>query len=297
MLFKPIDPAFVLSDTFRNWPLETKATFTVCAALGNYLTGEFHHATATIANHANLSTRAVRRSLKRMEAADQLTINGTRKRSFIYNFAAAVTAWLREQKEKKYREVEATVAESDGQQTLDLTVTYRTGESVHRTGESVNESGIPGEIPPQTPVIPDENQGRHNPCSLFLTTEELTTTAQAAAEVVPDALVEQMVTRHGKEDVVVTLSAMRNMMQINPDCFSNPPAYFRRCCENGWIPTNKDIQDREKKQKMDEAARRRQEELNTEFQSMKENAAACDPLVAQKAMAEINAMLTDVPAA
>ena len=44
---------------------------------------------------------------------------------------------------------------------------------------------------------------------------------------------------------------------------------------------------------LDQAARRRQEELNTEFQSMKENAAACDPLVAQKALAEISAMLAD----
>lgn len=56
------------------------------------------------------------------------------------------------------------------------------------------------------------------------------------------------------------------------------------------------LQDREKKGKMKKAARRRQEELNEEFQRMKEEAATCDPLVAQKALAQINAMLADVPA-
>ena len=217
-----------------------------------------------------------------------------KKRSFVYNFAAAVTEWLTEKKEKKRREADAERAadEKAGQQLLDLDATQES----EATGESLTDESVNPPDPPQTPVIPDENEEWQDSCFLFLTTEELTTTAQAAAEAVPDALIQQMVTKYGSEDVVVTLSAMGNMMEVNPDCFSNPPAYFRRCCENGWIPTNKDVQDREKKQKMDEAARRRQEEFNAEFQRMKENAAACDPLVAQKAMAEINAILADVPA-
>ncbi len=276
MLFKPIDPQFVLSDTFKNWPLETKATFTVCAALGNYFTGEFHHATATIANHANISGRAVRRSLRRMEAAEQLTINGQRKRSFVYNFAAAVTTWLKEQKEKKRREAEDAAAEADGQQTLDLTVTYRTGESDdrtreshYRTGESVKEFDNSEEETPQTPAITDENQERHESCSLFLTTEERTTTEQIAADAVADKLVQQMVTKHSSEDVVVVLSAMGSMMKSDPDCFDNPSAYFRRCCENGWIPTNKSIQETEKRNERKARVREEQERSRQEHDEMK----------------------------
>jgi hypothetical protein len=70
MLFKIIDPNFVLGDTYRNWPIETKVTYTVICALANYKTGEFYHSTLTIAYHANLCRRAVQRSLKRMADAN-----------------------------------------------------------------------------------------------------------------------------------------------------------------------------------------------------------------------------------
>jgi hypothetical protein len=302
MLFKVLDPAFVLSDTYRTWPLETKATFTVCVALGNYLTGEFHHATATIAYHADLSIRAVQRSLKRMEEAGQFTINGKpKKRSFVYNFAAAVTDWLTEKKRKEGRRAaEKAADEAAGQQLLDLEniqESEATGESFKATGESLTDESVNPPDPPQSPAVTDTNPDWQDPCSLFLTTEELTTTAHTAAEEIPEDLLELMISKHGSEKVVVTLGAMGNMLEASPDCFDNPSAYFRQCCDNGWVPTNKAVQDREKKRELDQAARRRQEELNQEFQRMREDSTDCDPLVAQKAIAEINAMLADVPAA
>lgn len=277
MLFKPIDPAFVLSDTFKNWPLETKATFTVCAALGNYLTGEFHHATATIAYHADISLRAVQRSLKRIEAAQQITINGKpKKRSFVYNFAATVTAWLKEQKEKKRREAEDAAAEATGQQFLDLDATQElpapskaTGESFKATGESLTDQSVNAINPPQIPAITDENQERHESCSLFLTTEEITTTEQIAVDAVDDKLIQQMVTKHSSEDVVVVLSAMGSMIQLNSNCFDNPSAYFRRCCENGWIPTNKSLQETEKRKERKARVREEQERSRQEHDEMK----------------------------
>jgi hypothetical protein len=93
MLFKVIDPNFVLSDTYRDWPIETKVTYTVICALANYKTGEFYHSTQIIAYHANLCRRAVQRSLKRMVGADIITLvekrHGKSSR-YRYNFPVMI---------------------------------------------------------------------------------------------------------------------------------------------------------------------------------------------------------------
>ena len=73
MLYKIIDPNFILSDTFREWPFETRITYIVTCALANNKTGEFYHSVETIAHYANVCRRAVQRSLRRMEDVGVIT--------------------------------------------------------------------------------------------------------------------------------------------------------------------------------------------------------------------------------
>lgn len=88
------------------------------------------------------------------------------------------------------------------------------------------------------------------PCSLntVLNTNKTTT-----ADVSPE-FIKVMIAKHGAEPVVSIVSAMEKIMKARPDQIKNPGGYLRDCCENGWIPTDKIIQEKEQ---IEEAWKRR----------------------------------------
>jgi DNA-binding Lrp family transcriptional regulator len=236
MIFGRTNVAFLNSDTFRKWPLEAKAVYAIIPALANYQTGEFLHATKTIAHKVNLSPRAVRRSLRRIEAAGEITITDLayRKRKYTYNFIARL----------------------------------RTGESAMRTGESAlrtGESASSDKKSPQSPTTSASTTTPAPPNKNFLTRGFLTTTGSgihtgntngttenesvvvvssnsSAAHRISPSLIAEMAEVHGAAIVQKVVAAMQSM----DGEVENANAYFRRCCERGWIPTSKKAKEREK---------------------------------------------------
>lgn len=81
---------------------------------------------------------------------------------------------------------------------------------------------------------------RQIPCSLntVLNTKKTTTD-------IPAELIKAMIAKHGAEPVVSIISAMEKIMKAKPGKIRNPGGYLRDCCENGWLPTDKIIQEKE----------------------------------------------------
>lgn len=91
-------------------------------------------------------------------------------------------------------------------------------------------------------TLPDsENQERQDPCSLNRPFKQKTTTALP----VPKMLIKAMISRHGSDVVVAVISGMEKKIAAGEE-IDNPGAYFRKCCQNGWEPSSKAIEEKEK---------------------------------------------------
>ena len=105
--------------------------------------------------------------------------------------------------------------------------------------------------PDQPPDSPD--QERQDPCSNSLFKQFKTTT-----ETIPKIVIKEMISEHGVSVVVDVISGMKKKAEAGEE-IENPGAYFRRCCTQGWVPTSKAIQEKEKRQQ----SQAREKELQT----------------------------------
>lgn len=94
---------------------------------------------------------------------------------------------------------------------------------------------------------------RQIPCSSNTGLNTKTTTAD-----IPEKLIKALIAKHGAEPVVLTISAMEKIMKAKPGKIKNPGGYLRDCCENGWTPTDKIIQEKEQVEERRERQRESQ---------------------------------------
>lgn len=97
--------------------------------------------------------------------------------------------------------------------------------------------------PPENPPQPPSSQAIPTTAIslLPLNNKDLTTTKLP----VPKILIKEMISAHGPGVVVKVISGMEKKAAAG-EIIEYPGAYFRRCCANGWEPTSKAIQDKEK---------------------------------------------------
>lgn len=93
-------------------------------------------------------------------------------------------------------------------------------------------------LSPEQPPKPPE-QERQDPCSNTSLKQFKTTT-----DSIPKRVLRDMILNYGATVVVSVLSGMKKM----EGTIDNPAAYFRKCCLENWVPTNKKI-------RLEEAAR------------------------------------------
>ena len=93
--------------------------------------------------------------------------------------------------------------------------------------------------PEPRPDSPD--QERQDPCFNSLFKQFKTTT-----ETIPKIVIKEMIREHGVSVVVDVISGMKKKAEAG-EKITNPGAYFRTCCSQGWIPTSTNIQEREKR--------------------------------------------------
>ena len=75
---------------------------------------------------------------------------------------------------------------------------------------------------------------------------------------VPKMLIKSMIQRYGSEVVVKVISGMEKKIAAGEN-IDNPGAYFRKCCLNGWEPSSKAIQEKEKRTEREAREKERQE--------------------------------------
>jgi hypothetical protein len=257
MLFKIIDPKFVLSDTFKKWSLETKAVYTVICALANYKTGEFFHSTQTIANYADLCQRSVQRSLRKIEDAGIITLieqrSGTTSK-YKYNLVSSI-------QRRDDSPVGGGVTEQSGEGRL----TSHPIEQKNDT-QSLITSTFTGTIP-----FPNKKD---------LNNRDLTTTFG-------DSLISELVKKYGEDKVLQNAVVVMNMEEIK-----NKGAYLRASLKGGYVPTNqKHIEQEELKLKQMEREKN-EKERSQEWEKHIErvNQESNDPLVQERIRAEIDKM-------
>ena len=272
MMFAPLNVQFVKSETYRTWPLETKAVYGIIPALANTRTGLFFHTTKTIAHIANISPRAVRRSLRRIEKAGELTITNVayQKRQYIYNFAALLTA----RKHQQVRTGESAVRTGES--------AVRTGESAVRTGESAPQQ----KKMPQTPANQASTETPDAPNNRVLTTESITTTA---TDRIPPSLIGKMLMKYDKDFVRSVVVAFQDF----DGEVHNPGGYFVWCCKNGILPRSAAAQKKAEARARREAMDRKQARLLEERAEMVKGREEADEELAAAAFAEIQSILSD----
>ncbi len=67
-----------------------------------------------------------------------------------------------------------------------------------------------------------------------------------------------MIARHGKVVVSKVISGMEKKIAAG-ESIENPDAYFRSCCQNGWEPTSKNLQEKAKQAEREAREKERQE--------------------------------------
>jgi hypothetical protein len=129
-----------------------------------------------------------------------------------------------------------------------------------RAGEATISSLERQPLPLQDQLIfsPDQppdsqNQERQDPCLNSLSKQFKTTTGLP----VPKILIKEMIRTHGASVVVKVISGMEKKAAAGEE-IENPGAYFRQCCQNGWEPTSKNIQEKEKRAEQEARAKERQ---------------------------------------
>lgn len=90
-------------------------------------------------------------------------------------------------------------------------------------------------LSPDQPPEPPEPE-RQEPC-LNSSLKQFKTTTDS----IPKGVLRDMLLRYGATVVVSVLSGMKNMEGE----IANPAAYFRKCCQENWVPSNKKIRDEE----------------------------------------------------
>lgn len=90
-------------------------------------------------------------------------------------------------------------------------------------------------LSPDQPPSPPE-QERQEPC-LNSSLKQFKTTTDS----IPRGVLRDMILDYGATVVVSVLSGMKKM----EGSIDNPAAYFRKCCLENWVPTNKKIRDEE----------------------------------------------------
>lgn len=104
-------------------------------------------------------------------------------------------------------------------------------KKVNPTALSGQKDRFQPELQTAPPPAPHTSpQERQEPCSSNYSFKEETTTPLP----VPKSLIKLMIKEHGPDVVVRIIKGMEEIGGIE-----NPGAYFRRCCEKGWIPTSK----------------------------------------------------------
>ncbi|MDQ1327166.1 MAG: hypothetical protein QG641_446 [Candidatus Poribacteria bacterium] len=225
MLYKVIDPNFILSDTYREWPFETKTTYTIICALANNKTGEFFHSIETIAHHANVCKRAVQRSLRRIEDVGVITKIERPGNTSIYKYNFSTNIRKKDRDDSLVRSdspVMGVVTEQSSPERL-------TGHPI----ESKND--------PQAPIKSIFTDTIPFPNKQDLNKHDLTTTYS-------DKLLSELISKYGKEKVFENAVAVSKLEGIK-----NKEAYLRSSLKGGYVPIN------QKQKEKEEAEQRRLE--------------------------------------
>jgi hypothetical protein len=275
MLYKVIDPNFILSDTYREWPFETKTTYTIVCALANNKTGEFFHSIETIAHHANICKRAVQRSLRRMEDAGVITkIERPGDTSiYKYNFSTNI----------RKKDGDDSLVSSDSpaipqpQRDDPPVMGVVTDES---SLERLPSHPIKSKNDPQTLIKSIFNGTIPFPNKQDLNKQDLTTTYS-------DKLLSELVSVYGKEKVFENAVAVSKLEGIK-----NKEAYLRSSLKGGYVPTNQKQKEKEESEQRHQEAEKRQKQKLTEWEQhiervkQEEN----DPAIQARVRVEIEKM-------
>jgi len=263
MLFKVIDPSFVLSEAFRNWSPATCKVYTICVALANVQTGEFYHKSETIADYANLEESTVRKCLLRMAAAGVIKIAGSaRKRYFRYPFAVVVSS-------RKRRPIQ--IPEEAHQP-------VNSPEEAHQPVKEAHQPVSNRKVQAEALVSVGSAEIRKSSNNRDLTKGFKTTT-----EVLFSAsLLQELQDRYGRDLVVGRAALISSMPGVR-----NPAGLLRDSLEKNYSPTNGELRAHQsvgKARAAREAESLRRDEL---YGKMVADYEASDPAIAEAALEKI----------
>ncbi len=116
---------------------------------------------------------------------------------------------------------------------------------------------------PQEPAETQPSEEMAQSLLFFKQPDKLTTTGLPVSKM----LIKSMISRHGSEVVVKVISGMEKKIAAG-EKIDNPGAYFRKCCLNGWEPSSKAIQEKEKLAERKAREKEQQEKQDQDRQAM-----------------------------
>jgi len=275
MIYKIIDPNFILSDTYREWPFETKVTYTVICAMANYKTGEFFHSIETIAYHANVCRRAVQRSLRRMEDAGVITKEERPGDTSLYKYTFPTNIRKKDTDNSAVRSDSPVTPQPQGDDSPVMAgVTEQSFQGrppSHPTEQKDNTQTLIKSI--FTGTIPSPNKQDLNK-------QYLTTTYG-------DRLLSELIDRYGEEKVLENAVVVSKLEGVK-----NKGAYLRASLKKGYIPTNQRQKEREEAEQRRLSHEKMQQQRLAEWEQHIERVKceANDPKVKARIRAEIDKM-------
>ncbi len=248
-----IDYHLVQNGLYAKLSPSSRILIPVLSTLCDNYTGEIPAKQAKasyLALKAGLTSKSVRAALKEL-AKDQykivaLEMGSGRISSIQYRPVVRLA------KQNSTKQVTSTALPSKP-----VTITEQTGNHYR-----FNSDLFLSETPPESA----ETQPSPNLASdlLFLNNRFKLTTTDLP---VPKMLIKAMISRHGSEVVVKVISGMEKKFAAGEE-IDNPGAYFRKCCLNGWEPSSKAIQEKEKLAERKAREKERQEKQDQDRQAM-----------------------------
>jgi hypothetical protein len=275
MLYKVIDPNFILSDTYRQWPFETKTTYTIICALANNKTGEFFHSIETIARHANVCKRAVQRSLRRMEDASVITKIERPGDTSIYKYNFSTNIRKKDRDDSPVRSDSTVIPQTQRDDSPVMGVVIEQSSPERLPGHPIESKNNPQTLITSmfTGMIPFPNKQDPNK-------QDLTTTYS-------NKLLSELVSKYGKEKVFENAVAVSKLEGIK-----NKGAYLRTSLKGGYVPTNQKQKEKEEaeQRRLEIEKRQKQELAEWEQHIERVKQEGNDPEVQTRVRAEIEKM-------
>jgi len=252
--FGKTDIDFITSGRFAGLENATKAVYHVITGIVSFRTGQFFHSAATIADLAGYSVGSAERALRELLEEKVISVAMYRPGQttvYRYNFVA-------------------DGADRGGYSTIDPRPIPNAAQPPpsSMTQPSLTHEGGP----------PSRTRDEQDLFNKIKTT--------TAADRISSSLITKMISTFGEKRVRPVVVAMSSMNGEVKDA----NAYFRVCCERGWIPTSSKARKKAQEQERRKAAqdRREEERLKREAKEEQFRRESEDPEAQARIKAEID---------